>query len=283
MKAVAWDTSSKSGTLVAVEWDENDRSGRFGLKLVSEWTLNVDATHSDRLLWAVDQLLKASQWTLDEVDLFGVGLGPGSFTGLRIGLTTARTLAHTLGKPLIGFSSLAALVRPVASWLAEFESRVIVIGATDACKGELYTISGAARSVRECVMAKQGDFSGLWSRGVDESVLTPDELVKRVKKKLSEGLSAKQKSKESSIKWIAVGNGTERYAEAWAMLPKKQKLDVPIGFSGLIQGRAIAELVFEVYQAGLARSALSVFPNYVRAPDAELRLKAGLLKPAPRG
>ena len=55
MKLLAWDTSTKAGALAALEWDPASREGRLGLRLVSEWTLNVDANQSEQLLWGVDQ------------------------------------------------------------------------------------------------------------------------------------------------------------------------------------------------------------------------------------
>src|SRR4051812_2069169 len=111
MKFLAWDTSSKSGAVVAFE----SRAGAYDVHLVAELVLNVDSTHSERLLWGIHQVLESARWKLEDVDVFGVGAGPGSFTGLRIGVTTARTLAHSLQKPVVGVSSLLALAHPVAA------------------------------------------------------------------------------------------------------------------------------------------------------------------------
>jgi len=262
MKLLAWDTSSKTGALAAIEWEPGAKSKQP--RLVSEWTLNVDTQHSERLLWAIHELLESARWKLDEIDAFGVGVGPGSFTGLRIGITTARTLAHAKGKPLVGVSSLAALARPVS---LSVSSQSIVIATTDACKGELFALWGASRGVAECVAMAQGDFPGLWKRGVEERVLTPDELIKRIQKKV------KGATTRSGTRWIAVGEGRNRYPESWALLRTSENQPSQ-PFSDQVQGRYVALLAWEGLQAGLGRDALLVHPRYVRASDAELKLKA---------
>ena len=267
MKLLAWDTSSKIGALAALQWEP-----KMGVapQLVAEWTLGVEAsTHSDRLLWSIHQLLEASRWKIGEVDLFAVGIGPGSFTGLRIGVTTARTLAHTLGKPLIGVSSLAALARPSALWLSSQKERTILIAATDACKGELFALWGASRSVRDCVCLAENDLPGLWKRGVEEVVITPDDLMKGIKRRL--GKTA----------WAVVGEGKNRYPDLWKELPKKQEFEIPVPFADQVQGRFVGWLAWEAYQAGVVRKPLEVHPRYLRASDAELKLRAGLLQAGP--
>lgn len=270
MRLLAWDTSSKSGAFVALEWNPDSREGWGGVRLVSEWALNVDATHSERVLWVIHHLLEAARWKIDEVDLFGVGMGPGSFTGLRIGITTARTLAHSLRKPLIGVSSLAALARPAALWLSNHsKKRAIVVASTDACKGELYALYGAAKSVRDCVAMAEGDFSGLWKRGVVETVLSPEELIR--------GIKRKQIEQPGKSAWLAVGEGRNRYLDAWKKLDSQHEISAPFLLSHQVQGRYLGLLVWEAYQAGLARKALDVHPRYFRASDAELKLRAGLL------
>lgn len=275
MKLLAWDTSSKFGALAALEWDGSSKDS--SPRLVAEWTSSVEAAHSERLLWAIHQLLGSARWKLEDVDVFAVGTGPGSFTGLRIGVTTARTLAHTLGKPLIGVSSLAALARPVSLWLADHTPRAIVVAATDACKGELFSLWGTARSVLDCVVMADGDVPGLWKRGVEEQVLAPDQLMRSIQRKLTQ---LKGEAKKE-VTWTVVGEGRRRYLDAWNFLPVKKELRPAVPFSDHVQGRYLALLAWEAYQAGLARHPLGVHPRYLRASDAELKLKAGLLPPGP--
>jgi tRNA threonylcarbamoyladenosine biosynthesis protein TsaB len=77
--------------------------------LVSEYTLNVKATHTERLLPLIDRALQDAGITLGQVDGLAVAVGPGSFTGLRIGLSTAKGLAVATGKALVGVSTLEAI------------------------------------------------------------------------------------------------------------------------------------------------------------------------------
>lgn len=80
-----------------------------GKGLVGELTLNVGLTHSQQLLPMIDQLLKQTRRTLKEVEGLGISTGPGSFTGLRIGMATAKGLAQGRGLPLAGVETLEAM------------------------------------------------------------------------------------------------------------------------------------------------------------------------------
>ena len=276
MKLIAWDTSSKTGALVAIEWDPMLASNGEPFRIVSEWKLNVNAAqHSERLLWAIHQMLEACTWKLAEIDIFGVGVGPGSFTGLRIGITTARTLAHTTKKPLVGVSSLAALARPVALHFAAQTHRTVVIATTDAAKGELFALLGAAKSLVDCVVMSDGDRPGLWKRGVAEEVASPEALLKTALKKLAEGKSPEQ------ARWIGVGEGRNRHAKFWKKLPPGKEAGIALPGIHSVQGRYLGSLVWEAYQAGLARPPLDVYPRYLRVSDAERKLRAGLLPAGP--
>ncbi|WP_019724582.1 tRNA (adenosine(37)-N6)-threonylcarbamoyltransferase complex dimerization subunit type 1 TsaB, partial [Enterococcus mundtii] len=71
--------------------------------------INKKKNHSLTLMPALDQLISDCQLTPEQIDRIAVSSGPGSYTGLRIGVTTAKTLAYALNKELVGVSSLAVL------------------------------------------------------------------------------------------------------------------------------------------------------------------------------
>ena len=100
MKVLAFDTSSKALSLAILE----DK------QLLAETTINIKKNHSITLMPAIDFLMESLDWTPKDLDRIVVAEGPGSYTGLRIAVATAKTLAHTLNIELVGMSSLLALV-----------------------------------------------------------------------------------------------------------------------------------------------------------------------------
>ncbi len=100
MKVLAFDTSSKALSLAILE----DK------QVLAETTINIKKNHSITLMPAIDFLMASLDWTPKDLDRIVVAEGPGSYTGLRIAVATAKTLAHTLNIELVGMSSLLALV-----------------------------------------------------------------------------------------------------------------------------------------------------------------------------
>ncbi|HHX94927.1 MAG TPA: tRNA (adenosine(37)-N6)-threonylcarbamoyltransferase complex dimerization subunit type 1 TsaB [Clostridia bacterium] len=82
--------------------------------ILVEFTLNTSKTHSERLMPLLSQALDYADLTLEEIDGFSVSIGPGSFTGLRIGLATIKALAFFTQKPLVGISTLDGLAANLA-------------------------------------------------------------------------------------------------------------------------------------------------------------------------
>jgi tRNA threonylcarbamoyladenosine biosynthesis protein TsaB len=99
MKVLSVETSTMLGGAAVVD----ETAG-----LVGEIKLNVKTTHSERLMSAIDTLLRQSDLTLDAIDAFSVAIGPGSFTGLRIGLSTVKGLSYATGKPVVTVPTLDA-------------------------------------------------------------------------------------------------------------------------------------------------------------------------------
>ena len=120
MKVLAFDTSSKALSLAILE----DK------QVLAETTINIKKNHSITLMPAIDFLMASLDWTPKDLDRIVVAEGPGSYTGLRIAVATAKTLAHTLKIELVGVSSLLALVPEQAEGL--------VIPIMDARRNNVY-------------------------------------------------------------------------------------------------------------------------------------------------
>ncbi|MEK7691889.1 MAG: tRNA (adenosine(37)-N6)-threonylcarbamoyltransferase complex dimerization subunit type 1 TsaB [Bdellovibrionota bacterium] len=265
MKLLAWDTSTKTGAIWALEWDHANPNAKPEIR--SAWTLSVAASdHSEQLLWAIDRILESCRWKLADLNALAVGVGPGSFTGLRIGVTTARTLAQALGLKISPFSSLAALARLHASSLPP-DTRVYA--AMDACKGEVFLLEGPARAIARCVLP---EIKG-WPSSARERVLSFDALAKRLR-------SARARY-GARMKWHGIGDAFVRNSEIWHPLPRAAG-DWNIALSGRISGEIVAQVGFESWKqtsGGLNPSL--IFPAYLRDADATIKLRKGLLKVAP--
>lgn len=122
MRYLTLDTTTKVSALSLAEDGE----------LVGESFLHTGINHSERLIPMLDQLLYAADWNLKTLDFIGVVRGPGSFTGIRIGIATAQGLAQVLGIPLIGVVSLDVL-----SWAGYGRKEEIAV-ILDARKNEWY-------------------------------------------------------------------------------------------------------------------------------------------------
>ena len=99
MNVFAMDTSSLTASVAVLNDD----------KLLGEYTVSNKLTHSQTVMPMTDELLKTLNMSLDDIDVFAVCVGPGSFTGLRIGMATIKTFGQALSKKVIGVSSLDAI------------------------------------------------------------------------------------------------------------------------------------------------------------------------------
>jgi len=123
MKILAIETSTMLGGVAIAD----DSAG-----LIAEVRLNVKSTHSERLMTEIDHVLKQSFLKMSDIDVFAIAIGPGSFTGLRIGLSTAKGLSYATGKPIVSVPTLE-----VFAWNFPY-CRYPVCTLLDARKKEVY-------------------------------------------------------------------------------------------------------------------------------------------------
>jgi tRNA threonylcarbamoyladenosine biosynthesis protein TsaB len=125
-------------------------------QLAAEFFAAPATTHSACLLRYLDLVLDSSGLTLANMDAIGVSLGPGSFTGLRVGIATAKGLSMATGLPLMGFSTLAMLAMNIP------HANLTVCPMLDARKNEVYTALYRCRDLPELVgdecVAEPGGF-----------------------------------------------------------------------------------------------------------------------------
>lgn len=150
MKLLCFDTTAKTASAAVVTEG----------KILAESSVTTGLTHSQTLMPLTDGLLKAAGMTLNDIDLMAISHGPGSFTGLRIGIGTVKGICQGSGKKCIGVSTLEALAYG-------FEGMdVLICPAMDARCKQVYTSLFDGRNGLE----------RLW----EDCALTLDELGERL-------------------------------------------------------------------------------------------------------
>lgn len=143
MRILALDTCSRVGSAALFEDD----------RLVSSYLLDMTVKHSERVLSTVDRLLADAGWRMDDLGLLACAAGPGAFTGLRIGIATAKGLAFAARLPLVGVNSLEAVALSLA------HAAVPICPMLDARKRQVFAAlfqpdgRGGLRRLREDISA----------------------------------------------------------------------------------------------------------------------------------
>lgn len=222
-----------------------DRGSKAGRREPPAADAAARSTHSARLPQALVDLLTAEGLAIPQLEGFAVGLGPGSFTGLRIGLATWKGLAYANRRPIAGASSLAAMALAAAP---DAEEGALLVPLLDARKGEVY--AGFYR-------AREGGIVEL----ADDAALPPRALAARVAAAAAEGQRP-----------AAFGQGLDAYAADLAGVPR---LETEVATP---PAAAVAALVAEQLAAASfdAQALFALEPHYVRASEAELKFPRGL-------
>jgi tRNA threonylcarbamoyladenosine biosynthesis protein TsaB len=201
-------------------------------RLSAEWLVNPENTHSSALLRSLDLVLESAALSLDAIDAFGITLGPGSFTGLRVGIATVKGLSLATGTPVVGFSSLAMLAMnlPFAA--------CPVCPMLDARKSEVYAALYRCGDLPEAIL--------------DDCVASPADFLDRILEPA-----------------LFIGSGALRYRDLITdRLGDKARFapdacHVPRASSGAV-------LAADQFSRGVIIPAGELLPVYIRPSEAEL-------------
>lgn len=209
-----------------------------GEALMCELMVNSGLTHTRVVLDLVKQALTAHRMTLADMDGFAVSTGPGSFTGLRIGLSTVKGFAAAASKPLAGIPTLKALAYPFGGHTA------LIRPMLDARKGEVYTQGFRFTGDR---MVETGP----------EQVLPPEAAVSQIREPV-----------------VVVGDGALAYRKI--IIRELGGLAIfPPASGHLVRAAAVGDLAVFRFAEGHTDTAESLVPRYIRKSDAERnRLRA---------
>ena len=198
--------------------------------MLAEGERREPRSHTASLPALVDQVLARAALSLDDVEGLAVSIGPGSFTGLRIGLALAKGIALAGGLPLVGVPTLEAL-----AWVADAPPGTTICAALDARKREVYAALFAATGAAP-------------RRLSPDLALSPEVLAARL-----------------TPPCVVVGDASEVYGDVLGARAVLRPFATHHP-----RGGVIARLGFDRLAAGEGRNPGPLEPTYVRPPDAEL-------------
>lgn len=217
-------------------------------KVLYEELMNYKKTHSETLMPMIDRALATCECSLDNVDAIAITVGPGSFTGLRIGMGTVKGLSLATGKPIVPVSTLETLANNLAGTLG------IVGVLLDARKQEVYS----------CLYDVRGSYPISLS---EELALSPEHFVEMVRE-----MQRGHDFKEVRL----LGNGFYPYQAYFKEALGELLLEVP---SHLMLPRAavLGNLAINKIKRQEYADVYALRPVYLRLSEAEYRLKRGEL------
>lgn len=207
-------------------------------KLLAEYTVNNKKTHSQTLLPMIDEIIRILDMELAEIDAIAVAGGPGSFTGLRIGSSTAKGLGLVLNKPIINIPTVDALAYNL------YGTGCLICPIMDARRNQVYT--------------------GIYEFNGDEFCVLNSQMAAGITK-------IADKLNELGREVIFLGDGVEVQKEKL-----KEIMTVPYRFAPIHLSKqraaAVGALGIIYYKKGLTESADTHEPVYLRLSQAEREL-----------
>ena len=250
MRILALETSAKSGSCAVVE---------DGVVLSRSFQC-TGLTHSRTLLPMVDAMLQNAEIPMASIDLYAVAAGPGSFTGLRIGASTAKGIAFALEKPIVPVSTLEAL-----AWNA-YGAAGLVCPMMDARRDQVYT------AVYRFARREDADAAGRIQDAENAECVVPAlraETVVAPAALAVEEVAAKLNEMKEPV--LLLGDGAAAYKDMLARL-----LQLPVVFAPAQMNRqrasSVAALAEVLFAEGKAIAGADFSPEYLRLSQAEREL-----------
>lgn len=229
MIILAIDSSASSGSVALLEDNQ----------LIAEFTICVKRTHAEKLLPSIKILIDNTGIKKEDIDGFALTIGPGSFTGLRIGLATIKGFAWSLNKPVVGISTIEAMAMNIP-----FADKP-VCPILDARKKELYAgiykFRDASKSLATCLMA--------------DSAINPNDLLKKIDEPT-----------------IFLGEGLKVYGDFIKTALKEMAIIAPTHLWP-IKASNVGLLAFDRFKSGNVEKPENINPNYLRQSEAEIKVK----------
>jgi len=229
---VALDTSSESGSIAVLREE----------RLIAVISTSAEETYSSRIFRQLEFLMGELSLSLDRFDLFAVNAGPGSFTGLRVGLTLAKAWAEVYGKPVAAVGGLEAVAAECVREAA------VVVSVLDARRGQVYAGAYRRTSAPGCRLRLVAE--------VEDVVMTPQEFLAW----LREPERSKAPIATPSEAWLASVVSAAGGDPSQLRIQQVSAVLAPM----------IGSLGYERFTRGETVDALSLDANYVRRSDAEL-------------
>lgn len=201
-------------------------------RLIAEWTTQKKLTHSEQLIPQMEQMLSSAKVDKNEITAIAVSKGPGSFTGLRIGLATAKMCAAIWNVPLVGVSTLEAL-----AWNMQ-GAQAFILPLEDAQRGNVYT-------------ALYGAFEHIWEE-LPKCVLPIDTVI--------------QKAVRHGGPVIAVGESADVYKEKLL----DAGISLAPAHNRCCRGGSVAMAAMQMLREGRQDDPLTLIPDYIRRSEAEV-------------
>ncbi|MFH1228716.1 MAG: tRNA (adenosine(37)-N6)-threonylcarbamoyltransferase complex dimerization subunit type 1 TsaB [Planctomycetota bacterium] len=236
MKVIGIETSGNHGGIALLD------NG----KICRETLLEKGMVHGKLLISAIDKALKSCRWKKTDLDLIAVDIGPGSYTGLRVGLAAAKMMAYLLGIPLAGVSSLDALMQEIKT------GHAIACPIIDARWNQVYTAI-YKKTAKE------------WKKVTGFMAVTPRELAK-----LLIDYGAKYGKSHKSPNIILFGDGLLPYKDIFSGLPGTETVKEEYWYP---KPSNIAKLGYAQWKNGRKNDCWKIKPLYLRKTEAEVTLK----------